>query len=124
MRTAKFTRCHFRGNKAKYAAAVRVSDIGAADFEDCTFIGNEATGKGGAIVTQIENPAKNHVRIKNTLFCFNDAPEGKHIYNFRTLHECDGCQFNSKSCCSDNGRVKGAACICDAGWAGERCDVK
>jgi predicted outer membrane repeat protein len=41
--------------------AVRVSDIGAAEFTDCTFANNYASGKGGAIVTQIENPAKNAV---------------------------------------------------------------
>ena len=42
MRTASFTRCEFEGNTAKYAGAVRISDIGGAEFEDCHFLGNTA----------------------------------------------------------------------------------
>jgi len=134
MRTAEFEGCHFYDNKAKYAGAVRISDIGSASFKDCVFSRNRAHKKGGAIVTQIENKNKNKVTIEDTLFCFNDSPEGKHIFNFRTsTHECTGCQFNTKACCNDHGKViadktveegsdaPSQICLCDAGWSGATC---
>lgn len=85
---------------------MRISDIGGADFKGCKFIKNIAERKGGALITQIETPDTNRVLIEDTLFCFNESPEGKHIFNFRdATHECVRCQFNSKACCSNHGRV-------------------
>ena len=81
--------CEFRGNSAKFAGAVRINDIGSAQIEDSLFIGNSASGRGGAICTQIEKPDAQRVEVKNTLFCFNESPMSPHIYNYRTAtHKC------------------------------------
>jgi predicted outer membrane repeat protein len=115
---------------------VRVSDIGSASFKNCVFRGNIAEKKGGALVTQVEKK-QNRIIIEDTLFCFNEAPEGKHIFNFRDNgHECEGeigCAFNTKACCTDHGKViadttedrpegsPSQICLCDAGWSGPAC---
>ena len=64
-----------------------------------------------AIVTQIEKPDQNYVRISNSLFCFNEAEISPHIFNFRdNTHECDNCKFNTRDCCSGNGEgISGSA---------------
>ena len=53
---AVFLQFRFKGNKAKWGGAARMSDIASATFTDCTFLSNTATDKGGAIVVQIEKP--------------------------------------------------------------------
>eukprot|EP00041_Stephanoeca_diplocostata_P018635 m.391502 g.391502 ORF g.391502 m.391502 type:complete len:347 (+) comp21074_c0_seq24:159-1199(+) len=105
-RLLEFYDCEFLDNSAKFAGAVRVNDIGSAIIEDCQFFGNYASGRGGALVTQIEKPEEHYVKVKNTLFCFNESPMSPHIYNYRTsTHECTDCRFNSKQCCNGNGHV-------------------
>ena len=115
-----------------------MSDIGSASFKQCTFRGNIAEKKGGALVTQVEKK-QNRIIIEDTLFCFNEAPEGKHIFNFRDNgHECEGeigCAFNTKACCSDRGRVvadtreekpegsPSQVCKCDDGYSGTACEA-
>merc|ERR1711959_37229 len=102
--------CTFKGNKSRFAGAVRINDIGSARIEDSLFIGNVGTGRGGAICTQIEKPDEQKVLVKNTLFCFNESPMSPHIYNYRTAtHTCSKCSFNTKQCCSNHGRVVKAA---------------
>jgi predicted outer membrane repeat protein len=72
-----------------------VSDIGSAIFTRCQFIGNEAFDKGGAIATQvnlrfsfvldpykkIETPETNSVKLRDALFCFNQAPTVRFVSN-------------------------------------------
>lgn len=133
-----FDKCVFRNNKAMFAGAVRINDIGSAILTDCLFIGNSASGRGGALVTQIEDP-HNEVKVENTLFCFNESPMSPHIYNYRSsTHQCTKCRFNSRECCSNHGRVvkkedadvyfvpEGAnrtrVCACEDGFSGERCE--
>lgn len=135
-----FKRCEFRNNQARFAGAVRINDIGTAELEDCFFIGNSASGRGGALITQIEKP-ENTVTVTNTLFCFNESPMSPHIYNYRTnTHACTKCRFNNRECCSDHGRVvsiekadsyvippgatRTRVCACDSGWSGERCETQ
>ena len=55
----------------QYGGAVRVSDIGHASFTKCSFIGNAASDKGGAIATQIENPEENMVSLLSRI-CVDD----------------------------------------------------
>ena len=88
-RMLRVRECEFRGNSAKFAGAVRINGIGSATIEDSLFIGNSASGRGGAICTQIEKPDTQRVEVKNTLFCFNESPMSPHIYNYRTAtHKC------------------------------------
>ena len=77
-RGLRFTGCEFRNNAAKFAGALRINDIGNAVVEDCLFIGNSASGRGGGLVTQIEKP-ENTVEVKNTLFCFNESPMSQYL---------------------------------------------
>ena len=140
-RQSLFKSCTFHGNSARFAGAVRVNDIGSATFEDCTFVGNRASGRGGAVITQIEKPDQQSVVINRSLFCFNESPMSPHIYNYRsTTHKCKKCKFNSKECCSSRGRVVAAedaaaptaldqahewtrVCDCEPGWSGARCET-
>eukprot|EP00039_Didymoeca_costata_P008110 m.108189 g.108189 ORF g.108189 m.108189 type:complete len:348 (+) comp13953_c0_seq7:44-1087(+) len=131
--------CTFQQNKARFGGAIRVNDVGSAVISDCKFIGNSAVGRGGAIATQIEN-ANNYVAISNCLFCFNEAPMGEHIYDYKTItHKCTNCKINSSECCSNHGRVvstdeaesyfipegetRQKVCQCDHGWEGEMCEI-
>ena len=100
-RDGAFANCTFVRNRAKFAAAVRVSDIGSAAFEDCTFVGNVAERRGGAMATQVEDPHKAAVRGERLLFCFNQAPEGPNVYDFRDAGlECTGCQYDDQAACA------------------------
>lgn len=111
-REGHFIDCTFVGNSAKWGGAVRISDIGHASFDRCKFIRNSASSKGGAIVTQIESPHRHYVKIQNSLFCMNESPLGKHIYDFRDAgHECTNCSFNTRECCSNNGMVASISSI-------------
>lgn len=117
-RFTTFTNCIFENNSARFAGAVRVSDIGSAVFNKCKFIGNKAINRGGAIITQIEKPEEQSVKITDTLFCFNEAEISPNIYNFRsTTHECKGCRFDAPRCCSDHGRVVTLAAAAEASTA-------
>ena len=71
---ATFTNVVFRDNSAKFAGAVRISDLGSGKFTNCTFIGNYAENRGGAVATQIETPEKQFVSFVDTTFCFNESP--------------------------------------------------
>eukprot|EP00041_Stephanoeca_diplocostata_P010181 m.161868 g.161868 ORF g.161868 m.161868 type:complete len:349 (+) comp18059_c0_seq1:305-1351(+) len=129
-RDALFENCQFSGNKAKYGGAVRVSDIGSATFSACNFEFNSATEKGGALVTQIENPEKHAVTISDSLFCFNTAPLGSTVYDFRDAKYTCGkyCLIDTKDCCSGVGTVvpnpkHGEQCKCDEGYAGPYCGL-
>jgi len=127
-RSASFFGCIFAGNRAKFAAGVRVSDIGSAMFTHCIFASNVAERRGGALATQIENAAKTSVTVKDSIFCFNYAPEGRNIFDFRDAHHtCIGCRYDDRiACCSGHGVVRPisdgpAECSCDSGWSGMFC---
>ncbi len=69
--------CRFIGNEAKKGGAVEVEDGGFATFTDCTFSGNRAEMRGGAIDVVHNTPT---ATLDSCLFEFNHSIDGGALF--------------------------------------------
>lgn len=102
-------KCTFRNNSADYAGAT--FNYGHANFEDCTFIGNRATG------TDSENTVSGsagavyamNTTLINCVFTYNVGKLGAAIFIVTPDATIDKCIFINNTATSPNGIICSAA---------------